>query len=111
MSIYKGFISSPTSVIAITDETEIDNQYKYWRKRVLYSAFIGYAFYYFCRVNISMALPYMQKDLEFNKFQLGLIVSVLQITYGVGKFLNGVIADRSNPRYVMTIGLIGSGDR
>jgi sugar phosphate permease len=51
----------------------------------------------------------MQKDLHFNKFQLGLIVSVLQITYGVGKFLNGIIADRSNPRYVMSIGLFCSG--
>ncbi len=83
--MFQNFYLSPASVPAITDEKEIDNKYRYWRKRVLYSAFIGYAFYYFCRVNISMALPYMQKDLDFNKFQLGLIVSVLQIAYGVGK--------------------------
>ncbi len=100
---------SPSSVPAARSREEVDEQYAYWRKRVLYSAFIGYAFYYFCRVNISMALPYMQKDLHFNKFQLGLIVSVLQITYGLGKFLNGIIADRSNPRYVMSIGLFCSG--
>jgi len=99
-------INSPTvSISQIKDEKEIDEKYRYWRKRVLYSTFVGYAFYYFCRVNISMALPYMQKDLHFNKFQLGLIVSVLQITYGIGKFMNGVLADRSNPRYIMAIGL------
>jgi phosphoglycerate transporter family protein len=97
------------AVPEVLNRAEIDEQYRYWRKRVLYSAFIGYAVYYFCRVNISMALPYMQKDLGFDKFQLGLIVSVLQITYGVGKFLNGIIADKSNPRYVMAIGLFCSG--
>jgi sugar phosphate permease len=75
----------------------------------LLGAFIGYAIYYFCRVNISMALPEMQKELGFNKFQLGLIVSGLQVTYGVGKFLNGVIADRTNPRFIMAIGLLLSG--
>ncbi len=103
------FNSSQAIVQKISSQKEVDEQYRYWRKRILYTTFIGYAFYYFCRVNISMALPYMQKDLHFNKFQLGLIVSVLQITYGIGKFLNGIIADRSNPRYVMTIGLLCSG--
>lgn len=91
------------------EEKEIDQKYKYWRKRIIYGSFIGYAFYYICRVNISMALPFMQTDLGFNKFQLGIIVSALQITYGIGKFLNGIIADRSNPRFIMAIGLFCSG--
>ncbi len=109
MNILQDFRLSQAAVPLAVDHDEVDAKYRYWRKRILYSIFVGYAFYYFCRVNISMALPYMQKDLNFNKFQLGLIVSVLQITYGIGKFLNGIIADRSNPRYVMTIGLFCSG--
>lgn len=56
-----------------------------------------------------MALPAMQENLSLNKVQLGLIVSGLQITYGIGKFLNGVIADRSNPRFIMATGLLLSG--
>jgi len=40
--------------------------------------------------------------------KLGLIVSALQIAYGIGKFANGILADRSNPRYFMALGLFAS---
>ncbi|MEX0685684.1 MAG: MFS transporter [Balneolales bacterium] len=103
-------LSTPT--IANPDEPsqqELDSVFKHWRTRVLYGTFIGYMFFYLCRVNISMALPQMQSDLGFDKVQLGIIVSALQITYGIGKFLNGIIADQANPRYVMGIGLLLSG--
>ena len=93
----------------VNNKQEVDEMYRHWRKRVLYSSFIGYAVFYFCRVNISMALPSMGEDLHFDKVQLGLIVSALQIAYGIGKFINGIIADRSNPRYVMAFGLCLSG--
>jgi len=88
---------------------KITLNYKTLRNRALIGAFIGYAIYYFCRVNISMALPAMQAELGFSKIQLGLIVSGLQIAYGIGKFLNGVIADRTNPRFIMASGLLLSG--
>src|SRR4051812_40081185 len=104
------FIELPQSPTAVNNkQLEINGLYRHWRKRVLYSVFIGYACYYFCRVNIGMALPFLQKDLHFDKVQLGLIVSALQITYGIGKFINGIIADRANPRYVMPLGLLLSG--
>ncbi|WP_373492710.1 MFS transporter [Aquiflexum sp.] len=93
----------------VTTKSEIDATYKYWRTRILYTSFIGYAVYYVCRVNISMALPGMEADLGFNKIQLGLVVSALQITYALGKFLNGILSDRSNPKYFMAIGLFMSG--
>ncbi|MES2731622.1 MAG: MFS transporter [Bacteroidota bacterium] len=97
----------PTSSVTDSNQSpQVASQYRHWRKRVLYSVFIGYACYYFCRVNIGMALPFLQKDLHFDKVQLGLIVSALQITYGIGKFINGIIADRTNPRYVMALGLL-----
>ena len=89
----------------ITDEKEIQSTYRYWRIRTLYSCFIGYAIFYFCRVNISMAIPAMETDLGYSKTKLGLIVSALQIMYGIGKFCNGILADRSNPRYFMAFGL------
>ncbi len=89
----------------ITDEEEIQSTYRYWRIRTLYSCFIGYVVFYFCRVNISMAIPAMETDLGYSKTKLGLIVSALQIMYGIGKFCNGILADRSNPRYFMAFGL------
>jgi sugar phosphate permease len=37
-------------------------------------------------VNISIAIPLMQKSLGVSKTKLGFIASALQISYGVGKF-------------------------
>ena len=81
----------------------------YWQKRILLGATFSYTIYYFCRVNISIAIPLMQKSLGLSKTELGFIASALQISYGAGKFANGVIGDRSNPRYFMAAGLLLSG--
>src|SRR5690242_11437597 len=77
----------------------------YWQKRILWGATIAYTIYYFCRVNISIAIPLMQHALGASKTQLGFVASALQIAYGTGKFVNGVVGDRSNPRYFMAAGL------
>lgn len=82
---------------------------KYWQKRILAGVTFAYTLYYFCRVDISIAIPFMKQSLGMSKTELGLIVSGLQIAYGAGKFLNGVIGDRLNPRYFMAAGLMLSG--
>ncbi len=48
-------------------------------------------------------------DLGFSKTELGILGSILSLTYGVSKFLSGVLADRSNPRFFMATGLILTG--
>jgi len=101
--------ASPPSENPLSDEREIGSTYKYWRIRILYSSFFAYAVFYFCRVNISMAIPAMEESLGFTKTQLGIITSALQIAYGIGKFGNGILADRMNPRYFMAFGLFASG--
>src|SRR3954467_14353858 len=93
----------------LTNTTEIDATYRYWRTPTLYSSFLGYAVFYFCRVNISMAIPQMQAELGYSKAQLGLVASALQLTYGLGKFGNGILADRTNPRVFIALGLLLSG--
>jgi sugar phosphate permease len=37
-----------------------------------------------------------------------MIISIWSIIYGIGKFLNGYFSDRSNARYFMSLGLLGS---
>lgn len=109
MNIAKSFLEKlqphPPAESIVADPEEIDSKYRYWRIRILYSSFIGYAVFYFCRVNISIALPVMEETLGYNKAYLGLIPSALYIAYGVGKFCNGILADRTNPRYFMALGL------
>src|SRR3954469_11450313 len=85
---------------------EIDRQYRYWRVRILATSIVGYALYYFVRLNISVPLKAMGVDLHYTKAQLGTITSIGGVTYGVSKFLNGFLGDHANPRYFMALGLL-----
>ena len=80
----------------------------YWRMRVLYTTIIGYAVFYLVRMNFAMAIPAIGQEYGYSKAQLGIIISIFSITYGIGKFVNGYLSDRSNARYFITIGLVGS---
>jgi len=91
---------------AVNDPAVVDREFRYWRKRILITAIIGYALYYFVRANDSVPVTDMQKSLGFTKAQLGFISSVGGVTYGVSKFINGFLGDHANPRYFMAIGLL-----
>lgn len=93
----------------IVDEEARRRAWMHWRWRMFAGFFFGYALLYFCRKNISAALPVMARDLGQSNVQLGAIGTSLYVTYGLGKFLNGVLADRSNIRTFMATGLVLSG--
>lgn len=93
----------------IQDQEEVKKLYHYWRIRILYSMFIGYAFYYFTRKSFTFAMPGIIAELGFDKSQLGILASIFSITYGISKFASGIISDRSNARYFMALGLIITG--
>ena len=93
----------------ITDKKTIDKLYSHWRVRVFYSMYVGYALYYLTRKCLAFAMPSLMLDLGYDKTQLGLLATTLAICYGLSKFMSGVIADKSNPRYFMAAGLIASG--
>lgn len=93
----------------IEDQETVKKQYRYWRWRVFIAMYFGYAFYYFSRKSFTFAMPSMMKDLGFDKSELGIVGSALAISYGVSKFLSGMLTDKSNPRFLMGCGLILTG--
>lgn len=93
----------------IQDSALVKKKYRYWRFRTFYAMYIGYVFYYFTRKSFTFAMPAMQTELGLDKFELGLLGTILSLSYGVSKFLSGILGDRSNPRYFMSIGLILTG--
>lgn len=92
----------------IEDPKLRDELYATYRNHVLYGSLVAYALFYFCRKNLSIAKPLMSQDLGYTNTQLGELDSWLYITYGVFKFLSGLVADRSNPRVFLVAGLIAS---
>lgn len=99
------FLKAQAPKTQIADPEAVKSTYRHWRIRTMYAMFVGYAIFYFVRKNLSAATPGMIADLSYSKTQIGAIWSVLYLTYGVSKFVNGIIGDRANPRYFMAIGL------
>lgn len=108
MAVLDVFRPAPP-IAEIQDAELIKKNYKYWRLRMFYAMWFGYAFFYFTRKSFTFAMPVMQTELGLGKFELGLLGSILYISYGASKFLSGILGDQSNPRYFMSIGLILTG--
>lgn len=88
---------SPSEIRALTRK---------WQMRILISTMVGYALFYFVRKNLSLAMPGMGKDLGITKSDLGLFLTLHGLIYGVSRFANGWLADRTNARTFMTVGLV-----
>lgn len=93
----------------IQDQEKVKSLYQYWRLRILYSMFVGYALYYFTRKSFTFVMPGLIENLGFEKSQLGLLGSIFAITYGISKFASGILSDQSNSRYFMAFGLFMTG--
>jgi OPA family sugar phosphate sensor protein UhpC-like MFS transporter len=102
-------LTPPPPVERIKDPKEIEREYRYWRLRIFYSIYLGYACYYITRKSFTAVMPALGADLSLSNAQLGLISTIFSIVYGVSKFVNGIVSDRSNARYFMAIGLILTG--
>ena len=85
----------------------IDPEYKRLRRRVYAGIFIGYAGYYLVRGNFALAIPdLLAEHPEYNKEELGTVMTGLSVAYGVSKFLMGSVSDRSNPKFFLPLGLL-----
>jgi phosphoglycerate transporter family protein len=102
------FEPAPAAPFVLTDAAEIQQSYRSWQRKVLFSSIIGYAVFYFVRKNLSIAMPVMAKDLGFSTTELGAFLTLHGVLYGVSKFGNGFFADRCNARAFMVIGLVAS---
>lgn len=74
----------------------------------LWVLWLTYGSFYFCRTNLSAAIPGIEAELELSKTQIGFILGSLKLTYGFGQFLNGQLAERISARKLLAIGMLGS---
>lgn len=100
------FFKEPPAKPVTMNQEEVKKTYTHYRWRIFYSSFIAYVVFHICRKNIAVALPSMGKALNLSNTELGLLGSTLYVTYGIGKFVNGVIADKANVRTFLPTALI-----
>ena len=79
-----------------------------WQRKMFWLMWVTYASFYFCRVNISIAMPKIMEEYNLTKSQIGLVLSSLFLMYAIGQFVNGQLGDKLNSRRIITIGLLTS---
>ena len=93
----------------IQDSAEVQKKYSHWRYRIFFTMYGGYAFYYLTRKSLTFAMPALKESMGLSTYELGLLGSTLSLVYGASKFFSGILGDKSNPRYLMSTGLILTG--
>ena len=84
---------------------------KRWQRITLVTLLTGYAGYYVCRSNLSVAGPLLLEEFEaagLTKEHLGTIASVGVLLYAVGKVFNGILSDFFGGRRLFLLGMVVS---
>ncbi|MDP7276756.1 MAG: MFS transporter [Planctomycetaceae bacterium] len=81
--------------------------------QLIWTVWLTYGAFYFCRTNISAAVPGLSQSTEqgglgFSTEQVGWILASLKIAYGVGQLVNGQLSERVAPRILLSIGMFSS---
>lgn len=95
----------PAAAIPAIPEREARRLYPRLRWQILEATFLGYATFYLVRNNLSPVMKEMAVDLHYSNAMTGDLLAATAISYGIGKFLMGILSDRSNPRFFMPAGL------
>lgn len=105
MNLFKYFsISAPAEQMLEDDEAK--HRYNRLRWQIFIAATLGYGLFYVCRLSLNVIKKPIVDAGVLSEAELGIIGSGLFITYAVGKFTNGFLADRSNVRRFMAVGLL-----
>ncbi|MCI5749193.1 MFS transporter [Clostridium perfringens] len=98
----------PAPAKELIPEDKVKETYKKYRIRVFLMIILGYMCFYLVRKNFSMSAPLLITNLHFSKAEIGLINSAFAISYGLSKFVLGTLADKSNVKKFLMLGLLAS---
>lgn len=104
MGFFNFFKMSGPSETKVPAEKQ-DKVYKSLRFQTFVAGTIGYSLYYVCRTGLNVVKGPIIQEGFLTATQLGAISSCLLYAYAAGKFVNGVLADRSNIKRFMAAGL------
>ncbi|MDR3179039.1 MAG: MFS transporter [Oscillospiraceae bacterium] len=96
--VQKKFFPEPKALPVTQDKSIINKRYKFWRNSIFITSYVIYLISYLCRKNFSIAAPLA---VGLSSKDMGIVLAIGSITYGIGKFVNGSFADKSNVRYAL----------
>ncbi len=86
-------------------DSQTQKRFQIWQWRTIIVTMIGYAFFYFVRKNFSFAMPGLAAEYGISNTSFGIVMTIVGLVYGFSRYFNGILADRMNARYHMSIGL------
>jgi len=75
---------------------------------MLWTLWFAYGAFYFCRTNLSVALPGIEEELGYTKTRMAVVLLGLKLAYAFGQFVNGQLSEQYSPRMMLAIGMFAS---
>lgn len=81
--------------------------------RLLWTVWFTYGAFYFCRTNISAAVPGLKAPLEegglgLSATEISYVLAATKIAYATGQLLNGQLSEQIAPRKLLAVGMFGT---
>jgi OPA family sugar phosphate sensor protein UhpC-like MFS transporter len=92
----------------LADPSEVDRRFRRAQVSVLTAVTLGYGSAYTCRLGLGVIKERVIEENIFTATELGTIGSAFLFSYGFGKLINGVVADRTNIKRFWALGLFVS---
>ncbi len=89
-------------------EAEVQRLFPRLRWQVFEAAFVAYAMFYLVRNNFSPVQKQIGEALHYDELMIGKILAGTAIAYGIGKFVMGYFADRSDARKYVAVGMLAT---
>lgn len=96
----------PAPSVPLRSPREIERLYPKFRWQVFEAAFMAYAMFYVVRNNFAPVSKEIGVSLHYDKVMIGDILAGTAIAYGIGKFVMGYFADRSDARKYVAVGML-----
>ena len=74
----------------------------------IWTIWLTYGAFYFCRTNLSAALPGIESELGFDKTEMGIVLLALKVAYATGQLVNGQLSEKLSARKMLAVGMLGS---
>lgn len=100
------FYKTSTPALGVASSLLTPKRFKSLRWKTFIAFTVGYTLYYVCRLSLNVMKGPIVSEGLFTESQLGYIGFAFYITYAVGKFSNGFLADRCNIRKFLSTGLL-----
>lgn len=103
--MFKFLKPAPEAQVKVPKE-RIIRSFKIWQLRILSSTSLVYVGYYIIRLIFTAQQNEIRQAYNFSLSQIGFILSMFGIGYGLSKLVMGSLADRLHPNCYVVMGLI-----